>query len=359
MITSELRFYSFGIVAEDKKRNTDRVYIIPIEVNFINPTKIKLQEEEASVTHNTLRGVDNVKTTVSNALPCRWLKFNSNRVVCPDVMAEDQVLIYRLGDTDIYYWQDLNTANVKRLETVTWAINADPNGKTKDDLSNAYWISWSSHDKHITIQTSKANGEPYAYTVQINTGDGNLTITDDVDNAYYIDSANTVVGMQNANGTYFKLDNNIMYGYAPDAMHFHAVNTVSFKTKDFKLTCDTYNAEASKSYTIKTSTYKLTCDSYTAEASGAYKIKCGNFECEAGDVKFKSPMSKFTGIVTCAGLAVGGGGSESACVVKGDMDVDGAVTITKSLTCPKITTDDLKAAKGNIAAFSHGGGKCC
>ena len=46
MEKSNVEFYSLGIVAEDKPRGTDRVKIIPIEVSFMEPTKVAVQESE-------------------------------------------------------------------------------------------------------------------------------------------------------------------------------------------------------------------------------------------------------------------------------------------------------------------------
>ena len=346
MEISQLKYYSRGIVTAEKARGENEIMVIPIEFRYISATRVEHIQETDRQVHKVGRGEDVVEVKTSNSIPARWLKFNSNRITPPDVMPDDEVLIWRMGDTDIYYWQDMNIANVKRTEEVTVAFAADPNGKMKDDLSNAYWMSVSTKDKHITLQTSMANGEPFAYTLQINTGDGNAQLTDHVGNVYYIDSANTIVGMENVNGTYFRLDKNVMYGYAPDEMNFHAENTISLKTKTFKIACDTYTCDAKDSYTVNTKSYTVTCK---------------NALIKGDQVKFNAPTTIATALFKCAVLSVGGGGSSSgpAAKVVGSMLMQGSLEVTETLTASKIVTDDLTAAKGNISSFSHGGGKCC
>ena len=343
---SQLKFYSRGIVTAEKPPLESQIMVIPIEFRFMSATRVEQIDVEDRITHKVGRGEDVVVVNTSNSIPARWLKFNSNRITPPDVMPDDEVLIWRMGDTDIFYWQDMNIANVKRTEDVTWAFAADPNEKMKDDLSNAYHITMSTKNKHFTFQTSKANGEPFAYTFQVDTESGNAQLTDDVGNAFYVDSKNTVVGMQNCNGTYFKLDKNIMYGNAPDAMIFTAKNKVSFKTKEFIINCETYMCKASTSYTVETGTYTVTCKNATIK----------------GDkITFNAPTTIATALFKCATISVGGGGSSSgpAASIVGDMDMKGSLTVSKTLTAKKIVTDDLQAAKGNINSFSHGGGKCC
>jgi len=68
------------------------------------------------------------------------------------------------------------------------------------DGSNCYGIEFDTHEKMITIRTSQANGESYKYTIQINSKDSSIVITDDVDNAFSISSPGSIVEMQNAAG---------------------------------------------------------------------------------------------------------------------------------------------------------------
>lgn len=222
MEVSQLKFYSYGIVLKDLVVGEDSIKVMPME--FRLGTRVKIDDEVATeeLSHGVAGGEDTVKMTTGKSITARWLKFDSNRVFAPNVMREEQVMIYRLGDTDVYYWQDFNVANVKRLETVVYAFSADPTKKMADDLSNAYMIMVSTHDKHITIQTSKANGEPFAYTVQLNTDEGNFQLTDDIGNTFYLDSAAETIGAVNSAGSSLKIQGQDMFGDVPAGIYLKA-----------------------------------------------------------------------------------------------------------------------------------------
>lgn len=243
MEISQLKFYSYGIVLTDLVRGEEKIKVLPMEFRLGTRTKIKDEEATEELEYETRDGEEAVSMTSGSAVTARWLKFNTNRITPPDVKREEQVLIYRKGDTDIYYWQDFNISNVKRLETVVYAFSADPDNKIADDLSNAYMFMVSTHDKHITLQTSTANGEPFAYTLQLDTDEGNFKLTDDIGNVVYLDSANETVGIENSAGSWYKIHGPDMSGHAPAKMTFSAGESltlttplVQYNVDDMKLT---------------------------------------------------------------------------------------------------------------------------
>ncbi|MFO5979448.1 hypothetical protein ACLBSL_32710, partial [Klebsiella pneumoniae] len=85
----------------------------------------------------------------------------------PDVMRGEKIAIYRLGDTSQFYWRSMGLSNdLRTLESVVYTFNASlsPGGAGKN-FDTCYFMQFSAHDKHVTIGTSKANGEPYRYSV--------------------------------------------------------------------------------------------------------------------------------------------------------------------------------------------------
>lgn len=249
MEKSNVEFYSLGIVAEDKARNTDRVKIIPIEVSFMEPTKVAIQESETEHQYSTGTSTDSLKIKEGNHITAKWWKFNSNRVNSPDVKKEDQVLVYRLGKTDIYFWVDLNSSNVKRLEDAIYAWSADPKNQMADDLSNAYVLNFSPMDKHITLRTSMANGEKNAYIWQFNTRDGKWLCRDDLGNQYYMNSQEYDLGFENAMRSKININKE-------DAFIF-TTKSINMETKLVKVKCDIWDATAGKSATFKTADWKV------------------------------------------------------------------------------------------------------
>lgn len=236
MEVSQLKFYSYGIVLKDLPVGEDTIKVMPMEFRLGSRVKINDDTVTEELTHGVSGGEDTVTMKTGNSITARWLKFNSNQVFAPNVRREEQVLIFRLGDTDVYYWQDFNVANVKRLETVVYAFSADPSDKMKDDLSNAYMVMVSTHDKHISIQTSKANGEPYAYSIQLNTDEGNFQITDDIGNTFYLDSGAETIGAENSAGSSFKLQGQDMFGDVPAGIYLKAGQVVELDAP--KMVCN-------------------------------------------------------------------------------------------------------------------------
>ena len=192
---TQIDFYSYGIVGEDKQPNSPWIEAIPIEINFSKPTDVQATEHSTDRTFTSANATDHVTSTEGNTIPAKWWKFNSYQVTPPDVKKGDEIIIYRLGETDIYFWEDLNSANVKTTVNVIYAFPADGENQMMDDLSNAYVLQVSSVEKMIQIRTSMANGEGAAFNFQFNLRDGTHQCTDQKGNKYWINSKENDVGM--------------------------------------------------------------------------------------------------------------------------------------------------------------------
>jgi hypothetical protein len=212
-MASQLTLHSIGYVAENKALKSRRVNCIPVEdaagldgESTFNP----LQQ--------TLQGTDSngkqydVKATQDASYDCEWLPGTSNRVTPPDVRRGELVEIWRLGDTDQYYWRCMGLRdNLRVLETVIFAFNASPKEGGKGvDITQCYFVEFSAHNKAITLGTSKANGEPFAYTMQYNTGEGTWFNMDDVGNLFELDSSDNRLQMLNADGSFVKIERKVV-----------------------------------------------------------------------------------------------------------------------------------------------------
>ncbi len=354
MELSQLHFHSWGLVANIKPSDTKEVKVVPIEYRFGHLESVLDNPESDDSSYETENGEELVEVVKSSAVTAKWLKFNTNRVTAPDVRRNDQVLIWRLGNTDRYYWTDMNVSNVKRLETVVYAWSADPKNPVKDDLSNAYFLEISTHNKSITLQTSQSNGEPFGYTLQLNTDEGRYIITDTAENIVYLDSAETVIGFKNALGTEFKLDKKNIYGYAPDSMKFKAVNTVAFECKDFTLDATNSIKFTTKDWTVNaTSSIGFTTGAWTAKAE-TISYKASDILFEADKVTSKAPTTVATGLLKCAGLSVGGGGSGAGglCVVNNFAEFKKGLQVNGGLKADTIECESITAKTGKFD--SHG-----
>lgn len=364
MELSQLHTHSLGLVSLIKQLNVKEIKVIPIELRMAAQEEVVASDFEQTSSFSTHEGEDNIKLTANNSITATWINLNSNRVTAPDVRRGDLVMIYRLGTTERYFWSDYNSKNVKRLETVTWAFSADAKKPVADDLSNAYFLELSTHNKTITFHTSQANGEPYGYDIQLNTADGIFRVIDTAGNTTWLDSANCCIGALNAEGTWLHLDKKNINCNAPDSMTVTAKNKINIKCTDFKLaasksiTLDTQTCalSASKSITFKTKDYQLTADS-------SITINSQTFTATATSNTFDCPSSVFTGSITAAGLSVApGAGGAGSCDIQGPMTAQTATIAnltTPMLTAATATIGTLTCTAGTFQALTHGGAPCC
>ena len=103
---SRLHFYSYGIVANNKDLSSDLIEVVPSEdMSFydgeLTDTIEKVEAEGKD--HNDKEFKTTVETT--NSIKAKWLSFtDTNRMTSPDVRRGEEVVIWRFGDADQYWW---------------------------------------------------------------------------------------------------------------------------------------------------------------------------------------------------------------------------------------------------------------
>lgn len=191
MFISKLRFYSMGLVATDKADDTHDIQVIPIEVIPTVTGAVGDVESKVEVSGKDSEDVGyTVELNFSNTITATWMPMGSNRLTSPNLVKDEQVLIWQFGDTDRYYWSPLGRDDdLRLLETIVFGIAARASEDDElDPANNMYTLEVSSHGQHITLRTTKDLGEPFAYTFQLNTGEGQVTLSDDNDNLIELSS---------------------------------------------------------------------------------------------------------------------------------------------------------------------------
>lgn len=207
---SKLKLFSLGIVSENKSLNSKYIEVVPIEQLIFLDGELTSTVDTVSTTGLDQSGNPyNVSLKRSNSIQALWLPLGeSNRATAPDVRRGERVLIYSYADTEQYFWVDsgLDT-RLRKLETVTtkWSNTRDED-KDADSPDSCWSFEVSTHKKLITLSTNKSDGEPFAYTFQVNAKEGRVTLTDDVGNFFELDSKQTSIKMQNIDGTIVHLN---------------------------------------------------------------------------------------------------------------------------------------------------------
>lgn len=286
-----LKMYSYGEVTANKESGSWTIKAKLTEKRFMAEEEALTNPQKNVVEFDTSNGKAHIETVTDNSIEARWLPRNTTRITAPDVRRGDPVIIWKLGNKQ-YFWEELSEGNNKRLETVIYAISSNPDAPlNRETLENAYYLSWSTHEKILQLVTTKHNGEPYAYNIELNTKEGFHETRDDVGNRGYLNSSDTELGLVNADGSFVKVSKKDIYINAID-------NIIGTADKDVDVTCR------------------------------KFKIKCEEFECD-------SPESKFTGNTTIEGQTTTNGLSNTgACSSSGgfetDADISAGGTVTAS-----------------------------
>lgn len=256
-MVSALTFFSVGYVTVNKARDSRKIQALPVE---------SASGTDGEVTHNPvesiLKGVDKegnayeVKGTATRDLECDWLPHEDNRATPPDVRRGELVGIYRLANTSQYFWRCMGFRNgLRALEHVVLAFGASPSVSGSGmDFSKCYTMTFSPWDGHITIQTTKANKEPYAYTFQINTKEGLIGMQDDVGNYFELNSKDTRLKLQNADKSFVQIQKQMIDLSAAQSIKFTVGGTVMELTPSAITTQTQTTTMKSSQFNIETST---------------------------------------------------------------------------------------------------------
>lgn len=226
---------SIGIVAENKARDSHEVAVAPIELFPGLDGEII-----DAVTSREVSGTDKTGTKytvtleTSPAVIATWLPLTgSNRVSSPDVRRGEQVVLYQYADHDRYYWTTLGIHDdLRRLETVLYAFSATSDEtEALDPLTNMYIMEVSTHDQHITLHTTQANGEPFEYTLKLDTAAGSFTLTDQDENKIVLNSAERVIQAINSDLSEIKIDKTKIYAYAKEDITAKSDGTMTAQSK--------------------------------------------------------------------------------------------------------------------------------
>lgn len=238
MKASKLQFYSIAVVAANKFLDSDIIEATPIEDAPMLNGEITDNIMEYTTQYkdsNNRHGAEKIMTTVT--VKATWIPIGqSNRRTPPDVRRGEMVVLYRFSDNDEYWWTTLkNDTRIRRLETVIYTF-VNERAENKDiDSNNSYWIEISTHRKLLHIHTSKNDGEPFTYDIQIDAKDGVITITDDVGNFFQLDSAKTIITLQNENQTNLVLNKENIFMNCK-TMTVNASSNIEFSTPSFHVT---------------------------------------------------------------------------------------------------------------------------
>lgn len=310
---SHLRIMSVGIVAANKPDNSRFIEVYPIEAIPFLEGEITDRIDPLAVTAETPSGQQyTVNLQRSMTVKAEW-HGETHRRTSPNVRKGEQVKLWTTGRSERYYWEPMGRDDkLRRTETVTWAFVASKQPDDVDieiDDSNTYTFTIDTAGQHVTLRTSKDNGEYARYTIQINTKDGNITAMDDEGNIIQLDSKNTKILMLNKDGTFLTLDKENLVGYAPRNVDLSANADVKVRAgRDMQFTVGRNYTETVR----RNKTITVAEGSYTVNVpQGNYQLTTPKFIIN-GDVIVNGAFAgtgtgQFAGVISAAAGSFAGG----------------------------------------------------
>lgn len=284
---------SVGYAAENLPFNTRILNVFPPEMTpyangEVHTGSVMVEDEGVDAFGQKYK----VKAQLSNCISAIWLPLNSNRLTPPNVRRGERVMIWQYADVDQYYWTTAGLDEyLRRLETVVyaWSNTTDETVKALT-ADKCYFFEISTHRKLVTFSTSKSDGEPYRYMVQINSKDGRLSITDDAGNFIDLNSGEKRIRLENSDGTKIHLDKRTITGEAADS--------ITWTTKKF-----TINASESFDVVSPQSTF-----SGKVDVMGLLSMHAGMSAVAAAGAgaSFAIPITSTQSIQTSADVVAGG-----------------------------------------------------
>ena len=207
---SQFREISIGTVAENKLRTSNEIEIWLEEFHpLIDGEVVGGYTEDSNDCTNVYGDRLSFSVKLSNTVTATWRGDGTNRYTAPDVRRGEQVRVFQFGDTDKYVWEVVNgpgETTRKRETVITVFSNTADENDNQATPENSWYQEVNTHEKHITTKTNKNDGEPYAYTQQINAKEGNVVVVaDDIGNYIQLNSSEQHIELETAAGARLEL----------------------------------------------------------------------------------------------------------------------------------------------------------
>lgn len=182
------KFFGLGYVVEDKKEDSYEIEVYPIEVIPTANGDLSSSEKSSVSIQDSQGNNVSVKYDKSNTIPCTWYpNGEQNRITAPDVCKGDIVEIYTFGETTDYFWcvYSHNQALRKREKVLYYFSNKAGTG---GDSSQGYFLLVDTINKTVHFHTANNDGEACGYDLLFNTKEGQLSISDTLNNSIILES---------------------------------------------------------------------------------------------------------------------------------------------------------------------------
>lgn len=321
---SKLNVYSIGVVAANKELTSKEIEVTPIEdAPMTNGEVTDAGQKITAKSTDTNDAAYQAEVPTANTVKATWLPLGStNRITAPDVRRGEKVVLYRFADQDKFWWVTMeDDIRLRKLETVIFAISGTRDEAKDASADNTYFMEWSTHKKLIHFHTSKADGEPFAYDLQINAKDGIIILQDDDGNSFSLDSHERTWLLINKDQSRIEMNKTKLFIETKDL--------IDMKTKAYKLHCETSETTSSSSAKHTTPDNTLNADTAVQNStSNTLTSTTNQINAQTGHLGNFGLIGSFaqTGVGSPSGTATSR--FKGDILMEGDIDVDGEIRST-------------------------------
>ena len=233
--------YAIGHAASNLQVGQTTLQVVPIE---------KFGHIDGDVTDHVTElsasGTDSKGNTYSSkvnaglAIEAKWLNRNPWLKMPGLIQRGEQVLIWRLGTTDQYFYELTGqTNNIRKKDIMLLVISNEPNNLVSEvTANNSVFFEINTVDKHITLSTPQNDGEPCGFLTQINFKEGMFVLQDTIGQAISLNAKEHLLDFVNADNTRVSLNKR--------TLDLYAMEKINIKTKVLNTEVTEYNAKGDK-----------------------------------------------------------------------------------------------------------------
>ena len=250
----------FGYAICDKDENSRNLKVYCPDLLPLYTGTLAASQAQARVKNNVYIG----NITEANYITCTYRDDTADHdAFPPDVRKGEQVRIYKLADSEQFYWASCGrTEGNRRTETHRIAISDTLENDGILDDNNSYYLEMDTRRSHsITLTTNKADDEVYKYQLKIDADKHQVYLGDDVGNGLLIQSDVPSVTITNKSGATMQVtDRNMDMTCKGDQNIYIRGNVTQEIDKSFHIKCH--------------GNVTLECDgNVTVESKGAIALK--------------------------------------------------------------------------------------